>query len=163
MNVDLWGNRLVTYSTVDKKVHSLVVDGIENPSLFFPINGTVDKYLVSSNGTGYIMQWDGESETAQILGTAFDMSPGHVDSGYIGPQGKLYVGDFGVDYCLDRSDYGLYGYSSSGSLTKYADGFTTTVGGVVVEATNTFYHLGGCEKELIAFDWDPISGALCKF
>lgn len=161
--VDLFGKHLLTYSYGDRRVRALLVDSVESPAVFLPLQNTTDWYLVSSNGTTFVMQWDGHSNVTHKLDTVFDVAANsHVDSAYAGPNGRLYVGNFGPQYCLEpQRRFGLYSYSKDG-LTAYNESFLTTVGGVVIQENNPYYHLDACKKKLSAFKWDPETGDLCK-
>lgn len=75
---------------------------------------------------------------------------------------RIYVGNFGPPYCGGPPIWGLYGYARNNNLIEYYDQFTTTVGGVIIENTETYYHLDTCSQIISSFKWDPISGHLCK-
>lgn len=150
----------MTYSYTDKTVHTLLIEDVANPAIFLPVRGTTDQYLVSSNGSTFLMQWDGESDTVQKGNTLFDL-PGHVDSAYVGPNGRLYVGNFATSYCLDTPTFGLFRYSAESGLAQYSNDLGSTVGGVIIDST--YYHLDACEKKLSAYNLDPDTGNLCRF
>lgn len=159
--VDLFGAALVSYSYIDNSFRTITVEGIDNPAIFLPVSGTTDQYVVSTNETAFLIQWDGESDTASKGDILFEM-PGHIDSAFVGPNGNFYVGDFDTSYCLHAPTYGLYSYSAQDGLSSYANDFGSTVGGVIIEEDQIYYHLDACQHELSAFDWDPVTGDLCK-
>lgn len=151
------------YSHVTRKVNTLVINGVDNPAIFMPIEGSDNQYLISSNNTAFLIGWDGHSKRVVKGREVFRVpSTSLVDQANVGPDGKLYVGNFGPNYCADPRKWSLYGHTNQG-LVEYNNEFVSTVGGVVIKETQTYYHLDACNKTLSSFKWDPITGALCKF
>lgn len=162
---DMFGNLLMCYSYADKQMHMIQLEGSADlGSIFLPIEGSSDQYLVSTANVGNLMQWDGQSDTAQKTGTVFEMdSASRVDGILVGPHGNMYVSDFGAENCLDPPRFGVYGYRAPDQLFEYADGFVTTAGSVLIQEHRVYYHLDGCAKKLHAFRWNPITDDLSKF
>lgn len=162
--VDLFAKNVFCYSYDEKKLYTLTIDGVNNPAIFLPLNNTNNKFLASSDDHAFIVEWDGNSTDVQMGETVFTVPQGsNVDSASVGPNGKVYVGNFGPQYCLESARFSYYGLSESHDLEEYGNGFITSVGGVLIEKENIYYHMDTCGKKLSAFTCDPTTGALCKY
>lgn len=160
---DLVGVALVHYSYTKNKVTILSIDGVEKPAVFLPIAGSDDEYLISSNNRAFLIEWNGHSKHAVQGRELFSVPPKSlIDHVYVGPNSKLYIGNFGPNACADPPLWSLYGYKKHRGLSEYSDDFVTTVGGVVIKETKTYYHLDTCTQTLSAFRWNPVAGGLCK-
>lgn len=161
--VDLFDRQIISYDFGTQHLYTLSIDGIEKPAIFLPLANSTNKYLASSNDEAFIVEWDGQSQDVRIGSDVFSVPAGsNVDSVSVGPNGKVYVGDFGPRYCLESARFGFYGLGDNNELKAYGDGFVTSVGGVVIESDRIYYHMDTCAKKLSAFTWDPATGDLCE-
>lgn len=160
--VDLFGQIAISFRHSDKKFHALKIDGVNNPAIFLPLNDTIDQYLFSSDNEAFIGTWDGESDSVQKGDTVFTVPPdSNIDSVTVGPNGKLYIGNFGSEYCLESARFSLFGLTDTNDLAQYGDGLVTSVGGVILRYEQTYYHMDSCLKKLSAFKVNQ-DGSLCK-
>lgn len=160
--VDLFDTDLLCYSYDDDKVYTITIDDVENPAIFMPINNSVDQYLVSSNDEAFLITWDGKSKNVKKGETIFTVPSGtQVDSASVGPNNELYVGNFGPQLCLEKQRFDFYGLSKDHELEEFGNGFITSVGGAFIDLI--YYHMDTCNKSISSFDYDPETGALCKY
>lgn len=111
-----------------------------------------------------MIRWDGHSDTAENGADVFEMESGsNVDSVFVGPNGNIYVGNFGPDNCLGSPKFGVYGYNRIENLIQYGDNFLATAGAVIIPEQQIYYHLDSCQKQIHAFTWDPVTDDLCEF
>lgn len=161
---DLFGSYLVHYSYTRNKINVLHINGVENPAIFLPIAGSDTQYLISSRDRAFLIGWDGHSSRVVKGREVFRMpTRSFIDQVSVGPHGKLYVGNMGPNTCAEPPVWSLYGYQNHRGLIEYDDHFVSTVGGVVITNTETYYHLDACTKTISAFKWNPITGALCEY
>lgn len=160
---DQLGTLLYRYTYATNQLDWLTVDGIENPGFFMPVRGSNHQYAVGSNEIAYIINWDGYSPAGSIDQEVFSVRPNSfLSSAWVSSRGEFYVGNFGPDHCSGPPIYEQYGYKKNNELNIFAEHYVSTTGAVLVEAERTFYHLDRCRKTITAFDWNPITGRLCK-
>lgn len=155
---DYMGTLLLRYSLQDNTTKTVSVDGLTTPSYFIPVQDSDDQYVVSVNGSGFVINWDGISDHGQIERELFTISPDvTTDSGYVSSAGELYTGT--IDhFCVGSSSQGFYRYTRDNGLELISKHFTSTVGSTIIN--NTLYHLDGCQQILAAWDIDPETRAL---
>lgn len=159
--VDYFGVLLFRYSLLDNTTQTLTVDGVTYPAFFVPVEGSSDKYVVGSNQSAYIIDWDGSSDRGTIERTVFTVAPDSLlNSAFTTATGELYTGTYGPTYCAGTPTQSFYRYTEADGLEVISSHFTSTVGTVIIE--NTLYHLDGCQQLLSAFDRDPTTGALSR-
>lgn len=158
---DYFGVLLFRYSLDEQKVYTCTVDGVTSPSFIVPVHGAADRFLVGSEGSGVIVQWDGYSDTGCIEQTIFTVAPNTIiNSVYVTSSGDLYLGNYGPTYCDVEPVLSLYKFTAKAGLVEIANHYKSTVGVAIVG--NQLYHLDACSQILRAFDLDPVTEELCK-
>lgn len=116
-----------------------------------------------------IVQWDGESETANVVCTQFELEPvktNFMHSGHVGPKGVFYWETVRFDMCNPNVTL------PSGPIFQSKDGksLVTVIGNLNIandftfgEEKNIIYCVDSCNAVIRAQDYDPETGTLCKF
>lgn len=155
---DLFGNLVLCYSFADEQVHLVELDDTVSVGIFMPVAGTSDQYLVNAENRAYVIEWDGRSQSVRKGATVFQLGPdSKIDSIFVGPNGNMYVGDFGPQNCLETARFGVYGYNAIEHLLQYADDFYTSGGGVVVPDHGVYY-LGRMRKAIARIRMGSVDG-----
>lgn len=63
---DCFGTQLFRYSNRRNEMDTFTVPGVVNPSFIIPIENSKQRYLVGSNGTVFVVKWNGRSSSGSI-------------------------------------------------------------------------------------------------
>lgn len=162
--VDSFGKGLYRYSFAEDKVYKTEIVGNEIfPDLFVPIAGRLNRFIVGLHNAATIINWDGVSPTATRLGVLFAVTPNTSINGMmVSPKNDIYTGNYDTfRACAAPAKQSVFGYLRCKQLKTFAYDIGASVGMVLIEATNTVYHIDSCTKLLISFKWNPSNGELC--
>lgn len=158
---DYFNVLLFRYSLAENKTYSCTVEGVLNPSFIFPVRDSYDQFLVGSNNSAVIVNWDGESDTGYIERTVFSVTPNTIiNNAYVTESGDMYLGNYGPTFCNTGPHLSFYKYTVDGGLVEIANHYRSTVGVLIVE--DTLYHLDACSQILSAYKRDPVTGEFGK-
>lgn len=93
--VDLFGQYIFRYSEKLNQFYYASIPGVITPSFFIPTRSKPGVFVMGENNTVYIVQWDGYSKNATIIGNLTTVEQGtnhHTNNAIAGPRGALYFG-----------------------------------------------------------------------
>lgn len=159
--VDFFGKLLFRYSWAKNTTQTLTVDNLEGPTSFIPIKDSSNEYLVSVDGTAYVVNWDGQSDRAYVDRTLFTFPPNTlINSIFTSDAGELFAGSIASVHCEGGNIQSLYRYTPANGLELIFNNVSSTVGSVMYG--NTLFHMDGCDKILYATDVHPKSRSLSE-
>lgn len=163
--------RLLRYDLTEKKMYKAKIPGMVGRLGFcLPIEGHPNKYLTGYEHDLVIVKWDGKSETAEIqckqLRVVNDVSGDYVHDGRADSHGRLYVGSIRDDMCNPNSTAppgSLFRSDNGKDVHKLVPDLTIANDIVIDEKRNILYVVETCSTTIRAFDWNPHTGAVCKY
>lgn len=163
--VDLFGEKITRYDYATKTIYKASVEGKNGfVGVVSPVADDPDHYYVSSGGELYIAEWDGESSTANEVGTIITVDPDmNVNSFLVTPQNDFLIGGFDSAFCKSQKDLSLFEYDRNNQLTPVIDGFIANVGLAMNEEEQLVYQLDPCTYNLVEYDYSPENGSLSEF
>jgi gluconolactonase len=147
-----------------------ITDNLSHASFIIPLKGFDDQFVISSTKKLLVIEWDGRSPKAKVIRTVGEVDKGPVDTvfndGKADPRGRLFSGTMRkiVDGDLYKEPLGtFYRYS------KENHGFVALKSKIGISnglawntATNKFYYVDSLAFDVKEFDYDPITGDICK-
>lgn len=159
--IDFAGQRFYQYSWNENTTRRLTADGILNPTIFIPIAGSDDTYVICELATVYIMRWDGQSDKGEVIETLFSISNDKMLDGVLTTaEGEIFTGTKSLDYCNGPPVESFYRYTRANGLEVFGSHYKSFTGIVIVD--DILYHMDGCDNKLYAWDIHPITRALGK-
>lgn len=147
------------YSLSDNKMYAVNVSGVTHPGFFMPLQGACDKYAATTDNRVVIVQWDGRLNNGKIVQEVLSVTSNTwINSALALPKNRLYLGNYGHNYCNEAPTHFVYEYTSDSGLTQEATHLASTVGMVLVK--NVFYQLDACAQILWGFDVCSTTGNL---
>lgn len=162
--VDMFGGTLHRYSLAKDKVYTVKVPGITgHPGFFVPIEDRRNRYVVGLSNAAIIIIWNGRSPWAIKERTLFTIPPNtNLNGLLISSQNDWYTGSYADSFCMAPPNQSVFQYLRSKTLENVSNNMGATVGMILIEKTNTIYHVDACLKELRSFKYNPLNGKLCK-
>lgn len=140
-------------------------------SLIIPVEGHKDKYLITIKRKIAVVTWDGISETVsdiEIIGEV-ENSPETIDNrfndGKADPSGRLWLGTMGSEPELGKvtpKAGALYSLESGKKIKQHLNRVSISNGLAWNVALKKFYYIDSPERKIFQFDYDEISGTICK-
>lgn len=100
--VDLFMTNIFRYSEESNQIYYCSIPGYTSPSFFIPARGKEGIYAMGVNQSVYSVQWDGVSNTCNVVGkiaTGDTDTSHHTNTAIAGPKGSLYFGYFSTNLC----------------------------------------------------------------
>lgn len=158
---------LLRYDYDENRVYRATVDGA--PSLLFllPIKCTENQFLVGMDRKAVIVKWDGRSPKAVKIRTLFEVDCGTsnvLNDVKIDLFGRFYGGTKSVESCdTNAPPTGAFYEFEEGKCAKKLFGNVFISNGLTwVRKTGKFYYVDSCAYDIIEFDYNPVTGDLCK-
>lgn len=161
--VDLFGGAFCRYSVDDDAVYKTTI-GAGYAGFITPIEGQQNRFLVALDEKVIVMKWDGVSRTASKEKTLLTIRPKlHLNSITVGVNNDIFIGGFTDAVCQNPTNMSLYRYTQNNGLAEVADGFVAVVGLAFNYRANILYQMDACTHIITAYNYNPLSGALCKW
>lgn len=161
--VDLFGKAIYRYDYYADELYKATIDQLNWVSFALPIEGQRNRYLVGSNDTALLIDWDGKSSTVTKVREVFNIEANtYLNAVAIGLNGELITGGFGAAFCMNTANLSFYQFSEDGELSSSSGHHKSTIGLEINTAENILYQLDACQKHINAFDYNPQNGDLCK-
>lgn len=162
--------QLWRYDLASKKTYRAKILGeTEQLGFIIPFKCCTDKYAVGIGPNLKVVHWDGISTTAISCCTQLRTDPNiptnHVHDAKVDSHGRVYIGTIRNDLCNPNSTAPVGGISRSddGITTKVIvpnEGLTNDI--IIDEKRNQLYWADTCRQVIKAYDWDPMTGDICK-
>ena len=162
--VDMFGKALYRYSFAEDKAYKTVIAGNDKMTgIFLPIKNNPNQYIVGMGNTVGTISWDGHSASATKVRELFHVAPTSTLNGlFVSPKNDFYTGDYdSARFCGAPQRQSVFGYLRNKQLKTFATDTESSAGMVLIEATNTVYHIDACLQVIKSFKWNPSNGELC--
>lgn len=175
--VDIIGSDLsiFRYDATEKKSYGAKIDGESYVSFIIPVEGTTDQFAVGIRRRVGVIQWNGKSSNAKLLRIAFEVEQSDefkenvFNDGKADPTGRLYAGTLRNapakvfdDIFKNRTPSGFYKYAANERVVKLLDTMQISNGLTWNAKKNKFYLIDSCDFDVKEFDYDSVTGDLCK-
>lgn len=159
---DMLVGTLNRYSYADDKVYTAIIPGVTGFGGFLvPIQNRRNQYLVGVGRKVIIVNWNGRSQTATKAGDLFSVATRtNVCGLLVSPRNDFYTGNYADGLCYVAPHQSVYGYLRNKKLKTFANDMGSSVGMVLVEATNTVYQVDSCRRQINSFKWNKLTGEL---
>lgn len=168
--VDIAGNKssLLRYDYNENRVYQAYIENAAILLFILPINCAKGFFLVGIDLKAVIVYWNGRSTKATVIFTLFefDESPSNVINDIkTDERGRFYGGTKSVESCDTGAQptSGFYKYNKGKGLEQLIDHVYISNGLTWVRETNKFYYVDSCTYDIKEFDYNPITGNLCKY
>lgn len=145
--------------------------GPEPVTLIVPVEGQKDKYLITIKRKIAVVTWDGVSDQVsniEILGEV-ENTPSTIDNrfndGKADPTGRLWLGTMGSEPVLGNvtpNAGALYTLEPGKKIKQHLTKISISNGLAWNVALKKFYYIDSPERKIFQFDYDEISGSICK-
>lgn len=157
----------------DPKTHRVFNASIKNEpnnltmaTFITPVADECDEFVVGMGLQLGLVEWDGESRTAQYERSILvvDEDPtNNFNDGKVDPRGRMYAGTNRKRLCddLDEPTFGnLYRVDPDGSTAAlFPPDFVRVSNGICFnEALNESYYIDSCAMDVKVYDWNPETG-----
>lgn len=161
--VDMIGRTLHRYSYDEDRVFTTkVVDNTGYAGFLLPIQNRRNRFIAGFGRRATIINWDGVSPTATKERDLFAVPPHtNLNGLLVSPENDLYTGNYADNLCYAPPHQSVFGYLRNGQFGTLSTDFGSTVGMVLIEATNTVYHVDSCKSAIVSFKWNRHTGQLC--
>lgn len=163
---------LYRYSLTDEHLYSARVPGVKSTDYLIPVRQNVAKcknlFAIGNQHDVILIEWDGISTNARIVQKLFSIEPNDesstLDYARTDRFGRYYGGTFSMtEFCSSPANKSFYRESVEMGIQRIFGGLLGTTGIAFNEDANKFYHVGLCSLIISEFDWDPLTGDLCKW
>lgn len=164
------------YDLGENKTYSAIVEGESYVSFIIPLAETTDQFAVGIRRRVGVIQWDGKSAEAKVLRIVFEVEQSEPDNAFndakADPAGRFFGGTIRTGGKLDsfadiftKSTYtsGLYRYDAKNKVVQLRANVRLSNGLAWNEKKNKFYYIDSCDLDVKEFDYDPVTGNLCKY
>lgn len=134
-----------------------------------PFEGFNDLYAIGAGRDLIVVQWDGDSDEAKLICTQLEIDPietNFVHLAHTDPKGRFWTETLRQVMC-DKNSKTPPGHilmSNDGkTLTPMVENLTIANDFVFDRIRNIIYYGESCSAQIRAQDFDPTTGALCKF
>lgn len=175
--VDVFGLEfnILRYDWKEKKVYRAIVPGVlplKAIDFIIPIEGSVDLFAYGgASRIVNILRWDGISEIAEVVNSntfSVEQELEYITNFWhiakADPNGRFIGGTLRTQFCNDlpTSNASLYKYTKEDGVERIIEGFKVTGGMDWDTNTNKFYVVDLCGNIILAYDWSPDTGDICK-
>lgn len=137
-------------------------------SFIIPVEGRENEFSVGIEGSVGIIRWDGIADKATIERIVYDIAPGkRMNDGKADPSGRLICGIMPIkrasDIFINRQDGSLYCCTQNEPVIQIEDGIGIPNGLTWNVHTNKFYYIDTLAYDVKEYDYNPATGAICKY
>lgn len=158
------------YDSVEDKFYPAKIKDEGTASFIIPIEGRKNKYAVGLQEGVKEIEWDGKSNTAYVTRTVFLTArcPGcptnHMDDGKADLNGRFYGGTLTSHACnfAEPANSSFYRYSKGEGLKTILTHVRISNGLAFDTKEKKLFYDDTCAFNIREFNWNPISGELCK-
>lgn len=160
------------YSLIDDRLYSARVPGVKSTDYIIPVRQSGLKcknlFAIGNEHDVILIEWDGISTSARIVRKLFSIEPNHesstIDYARTDRFGRYYGGTFSMtEFCSSPANKSFYRESIDTGVQRIFGGLLGTTGIAFNENARKFYHVGLCSLIISEFDWNPLTGNLCKW
>lgn len=159
------------YSLTEKKLHSASIPGVKKIGFIYPVNHPIYKnaFAIGQDHSVSFITWDGISKVAKPIGPKklFSLETKNPASGTdivaADPYGRFYLGTFSAKLCKSPPTLGVYRYDVVNGVKPMFGGIHGTSALAIDPIAKKLHHLEYCTLIASMFDWDPVTGNLCKW
>nr|CAD7407534.1 unnamed protein product [Timema poppensis] len=137
-------------------------DTRESSSFVIPIKGEPNKFLISTNRSLTILNWDGESDEPTSLQTIVtveeDKPNNRFNDGKADPSGKVWAGTLGGEISpgvFAQKVAAFYSFKNPRSPVKHLSDVSMSNGLTWTRDLKTLYYIDTLKGQIEAFDNDP--------
>lgn len=172
--VDLFADRsqisIFRYDYEEDRTYAASIVGQAHPTFILPFSSECDKFknrfAVGISHNTEVVEWDGRSPTANIVGTLFGAEsnvPGSTwNVARPSEDGIFYGGTFRSDaFCSGPPNSSVYRYTKDKGLVRLFTGTISTLGLASDVKRNMLYHIDTCTKTITGYQLDS-KGDICK-
>lgn len=169
--VDIYGEEatILRYDQNENVVYSATIDAEPVVSFILPVANTTDQYAVGIGRRVGIVQWDGKSPKATLKRIAFEVEVGQNGTRFndakADPFGRFYGGTMRLEALGDLFEIAagtFYRYTQDEGAKDLLHNIYISNGLTWNEKEKKFYYIDSCKIDVKEYDYDPISGDICK-
>lgn len=168
---DVYGNEssLLRYDYNEDNVYTAGIDGETVVPFVIPVVRNADEFVVGVKNKVGLVNWDGKSDKAVLNSIVFEVEKDkntRFNAAKADPSGRLYAGTM-----LNEKSGDVFA-TAAGKVYKYVkdDGVYEVLDKIYIsngmawdETTNKFYYIDSGKFDLREYDYNPSTGAICKF
>lgn len=159
------------YCPHERRVYGANVPNESVVSFIIPVEGTKDQYVVGITHRVAIIIWNGIDTVVEIVRIITEVencpefATNAINDGKADRYGRLYTGSRRNQTCLDRNIPtvgNLFRINNDGTAVTLRENIFVSNGMCFNDATDEYYYIDSCAKNVKAYDWDPETGDICK-
>lgn len=175
--VDLFGSQfdILRFDWREKKTYKTAVPIDLDPKVvvfILPLKCAKDLFAIGvANRFTKIIRWDGRSPTVEIIKDVFavEQDPQYATNFWhiaeADPKGRFFGGTFRSEFCSSSSsaNASLYRFTEQHGVERIRGNMKVPCGMDWDPKRNIYYFVDGCIFTVLAYDWDPTTGKVCKY
>lgn len=164
--VDINSAILLRYNYQENKVYKAKVKDEKLAAFIIPVEGTSDHFAVAAGNRVVVVQWDGISDTANVVKTLFQIKNEevHFNDGKCDPCGRLFTGTMineGDAFENRQGEFYIYEKGGRAEILKSNIGISN--GLAWNEKANKFYYIDTADYEVKEYNYDLKTGKASKY
>lgn len=165
------GNFLSHFYVTTKNIspYQIQTDGEPVIGFVIPVQGNPEHFILGTGTRVIRISWDGKSPNATKVDTVGEVEHDRVNTRFndakADPQGRLFAGTMRLEECGDifAARWGtFYRYTKANGFEGLRTHIGVSNGLAWNEKTNKFYYIDSCDLDVKEFDYDPVTGNICK-